>query len=181
MQAVDPAVDRQVLPALPGVRNGRRLTHVNRLLDYVQFSQQWTTFRFSFERLEGSGVLVVDVLDVAQPVVRESDSMLPQCRLNPDASVVTDDDDVLHMKHVDAELNDRKAVQVGMHDNVADVAMHEKLTRGKIDDLVGRNATVRASDPQIFRRLLLDQSRKEAPVRRAHPLGPSAVLLQQDG
>src|SRR5215472_9136975 len=106
--------------------------------------------------------------------------MLAERCLNRAASVVADDDDVLDTEHVDAELDDREAVQVGMDDDIADVAVDEELTRGKIDDFVGRHATIRASDPQIFRRLLLDQSSKEVTVGRAHPFGPSAVALQQD-
>ena len=51
-----------------------------------------------------------------------------------------------------------------MHDDVGDVAVHEHLARRQPDDLVRRNAAVRAADPQVLGRLSLDERGKELGV-----------------
>ena len=71
------------------------------------------------------------------------------------AAVVADHDDVLDLQHVGRELDHRQAVQVRVHDDVGDVAVHEQLARHQADDLVGRHPAVGAADPQVLRRLLL--------------------------
>jgi hypothetical protein len=47
----------------------------------------------------------------------------------------------------DRELEDGKAVDVRMHNDVRDVAMDEDFTGDEVDDLGSRDAAVRASDP----------------------------------
>ncbi len=44
--------------------------------------------------------------------------------------IVTADDDVLHPQDLDPVLEDREAVEVGVHDHVADVAVHERSRPG---------------------------------------------------
>jgi hypothetical protein len=60
---------------------------------------------------------------------------------------VTDDDHVLDLQHVDRELEDRQTVDVGVLDQVRDVAVHEQLARLAADDLVRRQPAVGAADP----------------------------------
>ena len=55
-------------------------------------------------------MLEADVLDVAQPIVDETQSTIEQCRLDAGASVVTHDKDVLHSQHVHCVLENRKTV-----------------------------------------------------------------------
>src|SRR5690606_40360432 len=54
--------------------------------------------------------------------------------------------DDFDLEHVDGELEYRQAVQVGMHDEVRDIAMDEQLARGEVDDLVGGHAAVGRSE-----------------------------------
>ena len=83
-----------------------------------------------------------------------SPSARPERGAHAAAAVVSDDDDVLDLEHVDGELHHRQAIEVGMHDDVGDVAVDEHLARRQADDLVGRHAAVGAADPEVFRRLL---------------------------
>jgi hypothetical protein len=59
-----------------------------------------------------------------------------------------------HLQHVDRELHDGQAVEVGVHHHVGHVAVHEDLARLQAGDLVGRHAAVRAADPQVLARLI---------------------------
>jgi hypothetical protein len=67
------------------------------------------------------------------------------------AAVVAADDDVLDLEHLDGELHHREAVEVAVHHDVGDVAVHEELARLQPHDLVRGHAAVRASHPQVAR------------------------------
>ena len=58
------------------------------------------------------------------------------------AICVAADDDVFYFEDIDRELHDREAVQVGVDDQIGNVAMHEELPREHPDDLVGRHPTI---------------------------------------
>jgi hypothetical protein len=102
-------------------------------------------------------VLVMDVLHVAQPDIDEPDALLPQRGTDTATAVVADDHDVLDLQHIDGVLDDRQAVEIGMDDDIGDVAMDEHFARQQADDLVGRHARVGTADPQEFRGLDLGQ------------------------
>jgi hypothetical protein len=91
------------------------------------------------------------------------------------AAVVADDDHVLDVQQVDGEVDHRQAVQIGVHDQVADIAVHEHFARRQPGDLVGRHAAVGAADPQVLGRLLAEQlgevGRDRARVRAAPSCG----------
>ena len=89
---------------------------------------------------------------------------------------MADDQDVFDAQHFDRVVNHRQRVEVGMHDDVADIAMDEDLARRQADDLVRRNAAVRAADPQVLGRLLVDQPREKIGILRVHALGPGLVV-----
>ena len=80
---------------------------------------------------------------------------------------------------VDGELDDREAVQVGVDDDVGDVAVDEHLAGQQADDLVGRHAAVGAADPEVLRRLLAGQPAEELGVLPGHLGGPGAVVREE--
>ena len=125
------------------------------------------------------GVLLPHVLDVAQPVVDEADAAVEQRGAHAAAAVVADDDDVPHLQHIDGELHHREAVEVGVDDDVGDVAVDEHFAGQQADDFVGRHAAVRAADPQILGVLLLGERGEEARLPRFDFRGPCAVVGEE--
>lgn len=87
--------------------------------------------------------------------------------------------DVLHLEGFDRVLHRREAVQVSVHDYVRHVAMDEQLSGRHCDNLVGRNAAIRAAYPEIFGRLLLGQVFEEIRVLRLDSLCPGSVSFYQ--
>src|SRR5882724_417558 len=66
-----------------------------------------------------------------------------------------------------------------MDDQVRHVAMDEHLTRLQADQLSRRHATVRTTDPQIARSVLLSQRLKEFRIVSLDPFGPDSISLKQ--
>ena len=124
-------------------------------------------------------VLVVDVLHVAQPVVRKADAAVLERRTHPAAPVVAAHDDVLHFEHIDGELHHGKAVEVAVHDHVGDVAVDKEVAGQETDDLVGRHAAVSAADPQVVGRLLARKAREEIGIAAAQALRPRAIVVEE--
>ena len=124
-------------------------------------------------------MLRLHVLDVAQPVVGKPDTPVRERGGDPAAAEMPADDDVLDLEQIDRELHDREAIQVGMHDDVGDVAVDEELARGEVDDLVRGNAAVGAADPEIARALLARKAREELRILAADALRPAAILVEE--
>ncbi len=109
-------------------------------------------------------VIALHVLHVPQPVVDQAVRLALHRRPHAAAAVMPADDHVLDLQHVDRELQHRQAVEVGVHDHVGDVAVHEQLARIEADDLVRRDAAVGAADPQELRGLLFLEPGEEGRV-----------------
>ena len=124
-------------------------------------------------------MLPLHVLDVTQPVVRHADAAPVQGVLHAAAAVVAHDDDVLHPQQVDREVDDGEAVEIGMDDDIADVAVDEHFARREAGDLIGRHPAVRAADPEVLGRLLLQQPLEIGGIPPGLELGPPAVVLDQ--
>src|SRR5579872_1131043 len=84
---------------------------------------------------------------------------------DPAAAIVTHDKNVLHLENVDRELKDREIVGVLRRGEIGDVAVNEQLAGIEADDFVCRYAAVRATDPEIFGRLLASEPFEESGIR----------------
>ena len=99
-------------------------------------------------------MVVADLADGMQPVIDQAAALAVDRRADAAAAVVADDQDVLHLQHVDGELQDGEVVGVLRRREIGDVAVDEELAGIEVDDLVGGHPAVGAADPEIFRRLL---------------------------
>ena len=177
-QPVDPAMDSEFLAALPGVAGNRRLTDVGHLLDDVQFAQAIARGELADGR-HACLVLLAHVLHVPQPVVAQADAIAAQGRADAAATVVAADDDVAHAQDVDRELHDRQAIEIGVHNQVGDIAVDEQFAGQQSDDVIGGHAAVGAADPQVARRLLRGELAEELRILPANALGPAPVVVEQ--
>lgn len=66
-----------------------------------------------------------------------------------------------------------------MHDQVGHVAMHEQLSRRKVDNLIRGHSTIGTTDPQIGGRLLLGKVEKKLRILRPDARGPSLIVFQK--
>ena len=155
------------------------VAHVGHLLDDVQLHQAAATLQVAAERGQPWRMLVRNVFHMAQPVVGQAGGALFHHRLHAATAIVADDHHMFDLQHLHRELQHRQAVQVAVHHQVGDVAMHEHLAGVEADDLVGRHAAVGAADPQKARRLLPRQPAEELGVVIDALLGPGAVVGKQ--
>jgi hypothetical protein len=128
---------------------------VNDLLDDVKLAKAVVLEDFARERFQRGAMFFPHVLDVAQPVVDQTELLPAQRREHAAAAVVAADDDMLDVQHIHGELDHRQAVEIGVHDDVRHVAVHEQVAGHQPDDFVRGHAAVGAADPEIRRRLLL--------------------------
>jgi hypothetical protein len=67
----------------------------------------------------------VDVLDVAQPLVDQAEIGMRHGVLDAAAVVVTAQDHVLDFEDLDCVLEDAEHIEIGVHDHIGDVTVHE--------------------------------------------------------
>src|SRR5579864_2106266 len=117
-EVVDPGVHLERLAAFPGFLHRGALDDVPHLLARIQLAQAPVARVFVGERAKLVAVLGGDVLDVAQPVVRQADAVLGHGGMHAAAAVMAAQDDVPHLEDIDGELDHREAVEVGMYHHV---------------------------------------------------------------
>ena len=79
---------------------------------------------------------------MAQPIVGKTDPLATKGGAHTGATVVADNHDVLHLEHIDGELDYRETVEVGVDNDIGDIAMNEQFTGKQPHDLIGRHTTV---------------------------------------
>ena len=136
-------------------------------------------FRKSGEPYFTHCVAVAHILDMANPIVGQTDADVFQCRQHAATAVVANHHQVLNLEPVDRVLYGRKAVQVGRHHHVGHVSVHKHLAWLQAGNLVGRYAAVGAAYPHVLRLLLRQQPGKETGLLVLHLSGPGAVVNEQ--
>ena len=174
VQAVDDAVHLSRCAAVPGLLHDRRAADVRDLLHDVEPAQQvgQSRRRRRPSRLACSWATSWtwrSQLSIS-PCRRPSSaaSTPPQPRWPQTMTCSTP-------QHLDRVLQHRQAVEVGVHDDVGDVAVHEDLAGVGAGDLVRRHPAVGAADPEVARRLLGREPPEEPGSRSTTSAGPLAV------
>jgi hypothetical protein len=180
LNTVGPAVDEEFLPVVPGILDNRGLADVDDLLDDVEFAEPVGAL-ISRLRFEIDDMLVMDVLDMPEPVVDEAETPIGEGGGDAGAAVMANHKDVAHFQIVHGELEDRKAAQVGMDDDVGDVAMDENFPRDESENFIGRDAAVGTANPQIFRMLGAGEAMEEFRIFFLEVIGPGAVPGEEVG
>ena len=170
---------RQLLPLAPGVLDDGGVADVGDLLGHVQLAQVVEALMFILDGLELFTIFEVDILDVAQPVVDETQLLILHRGLDAAAAIVTADDDVLHLEHFYRVLQHGEAVEIGMYHQIGDVAVDEDVPRQQPHQLVGGDPAVGTTDPEVFGGLLGRKSGKEIGIFGFDPFGPLTVVGKQ--
>lgn len=125
LEAVDPTVDGQRVALFPGAAENGGVAEVAHLLDHVETAQGAGALVGRGQGIQIGGELFADIGKVPEPVADQPDLAPFEHSLNAAAAIVAADDDVLDPEHLDGVLDDREAVEVGMHDEIGDIAMDE--------------------------------------------------------
>ena len=111
------------------------------LLEHVEFAKAVESGRFR-PRGEQSAVTIGRVLDMPEPIVDQAQGGSPIGGHHTPTAVMPAHDRVLDAEHLDGVLQDREAIEIGVHDEVGDIAVDEDLARGQTDDLIRRHAAI---------------------------------------
>lgn len=172
-------MDAQLLTPGPGVLHYGGIADVVRLFDDVQFTEAIILRRAVLPGPEQVAVLVVNIANVAQPVVDQAVALAVHGRPHATTAVVSHHHHMAHPQDFHGILQHRQAVHVGMDHQIGYIAVDEEFTGQQVDDLVGRYPTVGAADPEIVRRLLTGQGGEEVRILTADPLRPFLVLVKE--
>ena len=115
----------QRLAAAPGILHDRRAAHVRDLLEHAELRQAVGGLGLGHGSREVLPVSLGNVLEVTKPVIDESQGSPPPGDFDAAAAVVATHDHVLHSEYLDGELDDGETIQVGMNDQVGNIAMDE--------------------------------------------------------
>lgn len=173
---VNPAVDSEFSVVRPGVLDDGGVADVHHLLEDIELYEPLGLQSRVCERGQSLLFAEGDVADVAEPVVDEAELGVFEGGGDAAAAVVATDDDMFDLEVVDGVLEDREAVEVGVGEEVGDVAVDKDFAGGEAENFVGRDPAVGAADPEIFGGLLDSQLLKSFWVE---PGGPLSVIFEK--
>ena len=124
-------------------------------------------------------MILEHLADGMQPMVHQTATLAIDRCADTAAAVVAHHHDVLHLQHIDGELEHGQIVGVLGRGEIGDVAVHEELARIEVHDFVGGHPAVGAADPQILGRLLPLEALEETRVGGDLAFGPGAVACLQ--
>lgn len=179
VEAKDPAVDNGELVLGVALLDGSRLDNVAALLLDVELDEAVIALLLVGDGVELLLVQPVDVADVAQPGVQQAQVLGGHGGLDAAAAVVAADDDVLDAEVAHGVVDDAHDVEVGVADEVGDVAVDKGLAGLEAGDLLGGDAGVAATDPEVFGGLALGELGEVARVPFRLLGGPGAVVLEE--
>lgn len=174
-----PAVDDGELVLGVGLLDGGGLDDVAALLDDAELNEAVVAGRLVRDAVELLLVQAVDVPDVSKPRVEQAKVLGRHGSLDAAAAVVAAHDNVLDLQVAHGVLDYAHHVQVRVHHQVRDVAMHEGLAWGQARDHLRRDPRVAAPDPEVLGRLACRQLGEELGVLLPLLLRPRAVVLEQ--
>ncbi len=143
-------MNSQLLTLFPGLLHDGGMAHTTDLLDDIEFTQAIETLCFILDIVDLLAVTQIKLADGMYPVYDQPELLAFQRGFDTAAAVVTADNDMFDLEYIDCILYDGQTVEVGMQNDVCDIAMNEQLARQQIDDFIGRNPAVGAAYPQIF-------------------------------
>ena len=169
-----------VLATGPGVLHHCGQGHVANLFDDVHLAQR--VFLFGWQQMfKPLAVSQTHVLHMTQPVVGQANADAAQCRAHTGAAVVAHHHDVLDLQVLDGKLDGGQSVQVGVHNQVGDVAMYKHFTRVQARDFIRGHAAVSTTNPHVLGALLLRQAAEKPGLACLGGHGPGLVVGQQFG
>ncbi len=124
-------------------------------------------------------VAAVERADAGEPVVDHAMAEIFDRRADAAATVVAANDDVADFEDVHGVLDHGEDVEIGLGDDVGDVAVDEDLTGREAGDLVGGHPAVRATDPEVFGVLLFGELAEKRGIAGADFFRPVAVVFQE--
>lgn len=145
MESKHPAVNDRIAVLLVQLLDCGRLDDVPRLLNDVELDEAVISLVLVLDLRELLVVQTVDVADVSQPGVEQSEVLGRHGSLDTTAAVVAAHNDVLDMQVADGVVDDGHDIEIGGADQVGNVAVDEHLAGFEAGDGFGGDAGVGAA------------------------------------
>ena len=102
-----------------------------------------------------------------------------ECGFDTTTAVVTADDNMFYLEYFDRVLDNREAVEVGVHHHIGNIAVHKNFAGWQVDDFIGRHSAIGTTYPQVFGCLLAGQACKKLRVSGKNVRCPGLIVIKQ--
>ena len=154
MNTIYPAMHRQWLPPIPRILNDRRLTDIRNRLDNIQLTQTIIFHPWRKRIPEILFMLLMDILNMMQPVIRQTDPLFHHGNVNTRTVIMSGDHNMTNPDNIHSKLHDSQTTQISIRNDIGDISVHENITRQQIGNLCRRNTAIGTTDPEILGQLL---------------------------
>lgn len=131
---------------LEALLNSSSLDDVSAGLDDIQFNETVIPGALIRNLIQLLLMQAVDITDVSEPRVQQAQVRRGKRSLDASTIVVATDDDVLDVQMSYRVVDYGHGTEIGIGDEIGDVAMHEDFPGPETHDLVGGDAAITATN-----------------------------------
>ncbi len=147
LQPIDPAMNIKIGAVFPCGLDDRRSSQLANLFRDRELTETIQRLFVSVRAFLTGKIRVSQIPDRLQPVVDDTVRGPVDCRANATTSVVTTDDDVLHIQRIDCKFQNRKQVDVRRMNEIGDITVNEYFAWLQTGDDICRDAAIGTTDP----------------------------------
>lgn len=139
------------LLVIPSLLNNRGFRQVQDLLPYIQFSQAISSFFQIPDSFQFFPVETVNIFNMPEPHIQDLlIVMIGHGCANSTTSIMTANDHMFYAQVDNGKFENAEQIDIGMYNEVRDIAVNKDLTWLSSRDLIGGNPAVAATYPKEF-------------------------------
>lgn len=173
------AVHDGVAVLLVALLNGGSLDDVSARLNDVQFNESIVSITFIGDLVQLLLVQAIDVANVSQPRIQKAQVRGSESGFDSSTVVVTANDDMLHVKMSYGVVDYGHDTEVGIGDEIGDVAVDKQFTGLETHDFIGGDAAIAATNVEIVWFLSIGKLVEERGICASLGESPLPVVLEQ--
>ena len=148
------------LACLPCFLNNRCVSNILYLFDHIQLAEPIDPF-FRIGKLQKfTRSSLMNIANVTKPIVDQSMRLAFQRSFYATAPIMTADNNMFDFQYFYGILQCGETIHIYVNYKICNVAMYKEFTGQQADDFISWNSTIRATNPEKLRGLLLASSEK---------------------
>ena len=169
------------LISLPCFLNNCCVSNIHYLFNHIQLTEPIDPFFCRRKPKKFAGTSLINVTNVTKPIIDQSMRLTFERSLYAATAIMTTNNNVFDFQNIYGILQHGETIHICMNYKVGDITMNKEFAGQEADDFISWNATIRATNPEKLRGLLLSKPGEKGRISFGNLSGPFPVVLKKKG